>query len=653
MASIWDNIWQGDEFGEQEPGEAKESASNKDAIVFLIDCGPSMFAAMDSGQKPFQNALECVSVAVTQKLISSPDDEVAVVLYATGLQHGDFPGVYVLFDFDKPSAQLIEKLDELRTENGYTMGHWETSNPGSEFPLSDAFWTASSVLSRIKNAAERRVWLFTDEDTPHQDDDLLGRARARLEDYRSSGVRMSLFAFQRGGGARPFDLRPFYRLCPDPDIEESTNMWTAESRLDLMLRKTNQKAMKKRSLGSLKFTLAPGVEFAVKLYTMLRSADQVKHVYLDPVTMYPVKPKTKWICGDTGQHLRPAQMKKYFPLGEYKVVFEPEEIARLKFLYPPGITLLGFKSLSSLSDVHNLTHASFLFCDDSSIKGSGLVFKLLLQKCIVRQQFALVRLVTRSNAVPRLAALYPGREEYDGDTMKTPSGFHVIPLPWADEMRELEVKQNFGEATPTMEQCMAASKVCECLVSDFEPDLLPNPALQKHFAVLQTYALSKGDFLGKWVDTIEPDKEGMEHFKPILDEFKNVVFPEGYEGGGDGEVKKEKGAGRKRAAPGKEVEGYEGDWGQLVSSDANMNQVTVPQLKLRLKHLGLPVSGTKGVLWERLKTAVGAAGGGGGGGGGGEEEEEEDRDETPAAVAPKKKRLVKREKVKQEVEEEF
>jgi hypothetical protein len=75
---------------------------------------------------------------------------------------------------------------------------------------------------------------------------------------------MSLFAFQRNH-APQFRLSPFYRLCPDPDIEENTGNWTAESRLEQMSRKTAQKVMKKRALASLKMHLAPGLEFGVKL----------------------------------------------------------------------------------------------------------------------------------------------------------------------------------------------------------------------------------------------------------------------------------------------------------------------------------------------------------------------------------------------------
>ncbi len=144
--------------------------------------------------------------------------------------------------------------------------------------------------------------------------------------------------------------------------------------------------------------------------------------------------------------------------------------------------------------------------------------------------------------------------------------------------------------------------------------------------------------MANFVDTIKPDEEGMAHFQPILDEWRDTVFPEGYEGG-DGEVKKKKTT-RKR---GKEVEGYEGDWAKLIASDANMGKVTIPQIKVKLNELNLPVAGNKSVLWERLKSKLGDSTGA-------NYQKVEDEEEDSA---PKKRSKVKKEKVKQEVEEEF
>ncbi len=184
----------------------------------------------------------------------------------------------------------------------------------------------------------------------------------------------------------------------------------------------------------------------------------------------------------------------------------------------------------------------------------------------------------------------------------------------------MEVDQDFEAATPTPEQCLIATKLTECLVSDFDPDMFPNPSLQKHFAVLKTYALQKAEIEKSFQDNLLPDEEGMSHFKNIFDEYKEALQYED-RGGGDGESKPKKRA----AAASKDVEEFEGDWAELLSSDANMKKVTVPQLKSKLKQEGQKVGGNKPELWERLKEALAGSGG--------------------SSAAPKKK-------VKQEIKEE-
>lgn len=82
---------------------------------------------------------------------------------------------------------------------------------------------------------------------------------------------------------------------------------------------TTQRVMKKRAQGSLRLRVGPGLELSVKLHTLLREADKTRYVYLDAVSAFPCVCRTRWVCEDTGQHLRPQQIKKVFPLGDRKV----------------------------------------------------------------------------------------------------------------------------------------------------------------------------------------------------------------------------------------------------------------------------------------------------------------------------------------------
>jgi hypothetical protein len=163
--------------------------------------------------------------------------------------------------------------------------------------------------------------------------------------------------------------------------------------------------------------------------------------------------------------------------------------------------------------------------------------------------------------------------------------FYSLSQSYADELRELSVEQDFEAATPDVKQCLAATSLSECLVSEFESELFPNPSLQKHFAVLQTYALGKKEILKGFEDTLLPDVEGMSHFKQQLDEFKETLGYEAREGEGEGE-KKKKVTKKRSNNDGEEEEQYEGDWNELLSSDANMKTVTIPLLKAKLKQEG-------------------------------------------------------------------
>ena len=614
-SSIWDQLFTVEDFEQQEKDytvlnkgilvsesvgfvilliffSKKKKFLLSDAVVFLIDCSPRMFVPNEEGMQPFVGAMKCVSAAVSGKVISAPQDDLAVVLYGTGVQKGDFEGIYVVQEFDKPSATLVQTLGEL--EENYSYGHFEDDHPGEEFPLCDAFWTASSLFGKIKTDS-RRVFLFTDEDTPHTDEDNLSRARARLHDYETSRIEVELFAFDRAD--HEFQLAPFYSMLNvGSEDEEENRLWKAFNKLEDMVEKTKMKVVKKRTLAMLKFSLCDGVEMGVKIYSMIREAENTKFVYMDPQTMFPVKPNTQWVCRDTGMLLRAPQIKKYYPYGDAKVVFESHETKALKNIYPAGIQLLGFKDRSSLKEYHNLTHSTFVFPDDASVKGSMQLFLALLDKCLTLQKIAIVRM-TRSG-VSYLAAMLPQKEIWVNGLQKEPSGFHLITLPYADDLRNIEVEQDWSKIQPSEDDVLRARQMVQTLEVGYDPQEFENPALQKHYAALQAYALGKQEEVDEVEDHIFPDKDGLEQFGHVIENWKSAVVPSYYV---PSTTAKKSGGGTKRTAAAVE---YNGDWDELITVDSNARKVTIPQIKTKLRELGLPVSGKKDDLWQRLKEGM-------------------------------------------------
>lgn len=579
-----------------------------------------------NGEVPFETVCQCIIEACKGKILSSPNDLLAVVLYGCKERKGDFDGVYVLYDLDGPSVELIKAMDDLsRTYTSKSYGHWDRQE---EFPLSDAFWTASSLLAKTsKTHPNRRVFIFTNQDNPHADQDQLEQAKRRIEDFTTSGIVLQLFAFDTR--SHDFRLQPFYHLVQqqsgllsdyggvlgsvssagslpamDSRVLES---WKASSRLTTMLERVRAKSREKRSLATLAMTLVPGVELALKVFMVAKAEERPKFVWLDPDTTAPVQPDTSWICQDIGCSLRAPQIKTYLPYGGSKVILTKEERGLVRSPFPPGITLLGFKARSSLKDWHNLTHSVFVFPDDKTIKGSTTTFMALLHQCLLQDKIAIVRYVARAISAPRLAAMLPQREVWENEIMVQPSGFYLVQLPFADDIRDLEVNTQWEETKPTPSQVLSARKMVQTLNTEYDPDIFTNPDLNKFYNALEAYALEEQVDEIKVEDNFQPDLEAMEHFQNIIDEWKDTL-PPGYEG-----APQKKPAAKKRSAPGgggdddgDDPNEWHGDWEELVSNDSNKRKVTIPHIKAKLKAMKVSMQGKskKDDLWEILKTAI-------------------------------------------------
>ena len=61
---------------------------------------------------------------------------------------------------------------------------------------------------------------------------------------------------------------------------------------------------------------------------------------------------------------------------------------------------------------------------------------------LAMDKMAIARWTPRDNAPPRMAALLPQAESVDEEGIQiNPPGFHVIPLPYADDIRNLDLTE--------------------------------------------------------------------------------------------------------------------------------------------------------------------------------------------------------------------
>jgi hypothetical protein len=158
------------------------------------------------------------------------------------------------------------------------------------------------------------------------------------------------------------------------------------------------------------------------------------------------------------------------------------------------MTLLGFKPKDFLQDYYCIKPSMFMIADEAMIAGSTAFLGKLIERLEKKDFIALCTLVVRKNSQLQFVALIP----QSSPTM----GFHVIPLPFCDDIRDIpappitEINESYLE---TMES------IIEPLIAPFDPNQLENPSLAKQYAYLHAMALGLEDF--NIVDQTIPDRD--------------------------------------------------------------------------------------------------------------------------------------------------
>lgn len=258
------------------------------------------------------------------------------------------------------------------------------------------------------------------------------------------------------------------------------------------------------------------------------------------------------------------QIGTFYPLGGEKVRLGHDEMKKIKNFAPPGMQLMGFKPRSYLKVYHNIKHSYFLHPDEKKTQGASQCADALIKEMVAQDKIAIVKFTPRENSQVRLCAMIAQEEKIDpNDGFQTPAGFQLIPLPYADDIRDnKQILQAAGfEQKPdqsnqqgiiqslSTEEKNAAKLIVKNLNIEFDSRNFENPAIQKFYSGLQALALNEEE-PEEVQNLLEPDYEGLKTFQPVLNNFKDVF----YEGNDEdpeivGKPKAQGGRGRGRARP--------------------------------------------------------------------------------------------------------
>jgi len=606
----------------------------RDAVLLLVDCtSRDALRPLKLGCRSLvAEALSAAATLLKRKVVSAPEDKIGVALYGVREKQNPngFEGIRVLQELERPSAQRIKQLElEIaRTAESFE----ERYGYARRVPLSDVFWTCTTIFNLAANPKqfEPRIWLFTSSDAPCGEGAAEQQAaETRARDLRDLGVQIEFFPLPMGDA--PFTMERFWERVVPVDTDDYVGK--AVITLENLERWIRMREHRKRTLQRLNFQLCPGTEIGISIYCTTIEARMPYPVYLLNENNKLLKSETKHICGSTGAVLHPVEdVETFVELGGERISVSRAEVGEVKSLGEPGMHLIGFKAISCLQPHHRIFHSYFVYPNERTVTGSSVLCQALIDKLLERRLMAIARYVARRSAEPCLVALLPQAEEVDEDGVQLRSpGFHMVRLPWAEEIRNVEIALPEKLPMPSPELSTAARNVVAAMrLEGFRPGCAENPVLQRHYAAVQALALGE-DKPAETIDVLQPDAAALEEKAPLFLAWKAAIdaaAPPPAAAKAAGAAKRLAGAafaggGGAGGGRGEGAEGLEGEppmararreaapavpttleeMRELVTS-GEFERLTVPALRDWLKAQGIVASGKKSDLVDRVRAVV-------------------------------------------------
>jgi len=582
--------WQDED--EEGEGEADSGfSSGKSLTLFLIEATTPMAEAREGDQDSYtllQRALACAHDTIKNKIFSSDKDCIGVVLFGNRAGKSadcDFETCRVLLPLARPSAKAILSLERLLGDQGAATFQAEVgSGPESGVRLHEALWQCQAMFAAIPGKiSTKSVLLLTCRASPHTDSKLDAQARRKAVDLHNTDICLDVIPVCGPGEA--FDQDKFYRdLVKLADDDVSLGVLPLEELSESVLKKTTAK----RSNGRLKLDIG-GTVIAVSSFNLTRKVSKPTKQKMTADTNEGVVSQRRWTHPVTGAPLLPSDINSFLSYGGRRIQLTQDEVKSVRALGSGEQTylkLIGFKPKDVLRVSWHVRASHFLYPYEEMIKGSRVVFASLLSRCLARGVVAICQYKPRTTAEMSYVALVPQEEQTrdSGGQQAKPPGFHVVYLPFIDDIRQLP--RTSVEGLPSKEAVEAAKEVINKLkLRQLQP--VESVGLQSIYKMIEAHALKKVT-LTQPEDETEPDVDRMTR---KLGKRSQAFLKEVYEEGYDPEATAAKKAPVKRT----DAKNEGGGVGDIEASQkaGTLTKLTVAQLKEWLSARDISVGNKK------------------------------------------------------------
>jgi len=598
-----------------DPDDPKASAefSTPDATMFVIEATKRMFTqTFPGGGLPLlyvalQAAVECM----TDRVLASEKDLVGVVLYGTNGKQNDrgFDHVWELVPLAEPSARTIRMLrDHIKEVEVFGDSKLQKEcegSLGSGVDLDDVllYTQLTFNLKSTKKKYQKRVFLFTCDEQLGASAEAKEVAMTKASDMRDSEIRIEPF-FLCPSDQPSFDTEAFWRAVisnnrPAPEAAPELALTVCDRDASAVQGLARRASAKMRAYTHVRLILPGDQEIGLTLYKIVSKKTKPTAKKLVSATNEEVKMQTRLLNANDGQILNPEfDIGHLVKVGDNVAIFEGGEKDQLtKASGEKRVCVVGFKSRDRLKPYHVRGNGGyFAVPDESSHTGSTAACRALIDVLLKRDKMAIAAYVNKQSVL--MTALVPQREALaDDGAVELPFGFHVIPLPFSDDLRMPPLEYKPDE--PSAEAVASAGDLVSKMRVPYT--LRKSPILECFYGCLEAYALGETS-LPTVVDDTRPDEQLALRCAGVVESFKEAVFGDEYAeptvakraaASGDGAVK------RLKTGPPESPE----DWRKLADDD-QLGRLTADVLKEYCKAHDLKKTGKKDELTARVREHI-------------------------------------------------
>ncbi|MED6145216.1 ATP-dependent DNA helicase II subunit 2 [Stylosanthes scabra] len=488
-------------------------ARNKEALVLLLDVGPSMHSVIPAIEK-------LCSMLVQKKLIYNKHDKVGVVLFGTKetyneltFEVGGYRHIVVLKNLEDVDGDTVEALQKL--PRGTKDGDFLDAIVVGMDMLIKKCPKSKKVKKRLCliTNAQCPIKAFTEGTKEEQVTTIAKQMSAH--DTRLESIIVRGKVCQKGNSKITYENR---RLLNIFSMETSTRIMYVGNPVHLFgALKTQTKTPHTIFKGD--FELSPKLKIKVWVYgkTIEESLPNLKKCSEFPDIAVPKDKRVR------GYHYGP----QIVPIPKAKwdaVKFKPEK----------GVKLIGFTNSSNVLRHHYMKDVKIFMAEPGNTKAM-LALSALARAMKEMNKVAILRCVRGRGPKVFIGALIPNVS----DRENIPDSFYFNVLPFAEDVRKFQFPSfsKFPAALqPNQQQLEAAASLVEMLdlapygkEKALIPDLTPNPVLERFYRCLELKSKNPAAAVPPIDETLkkitEPESNLVLKNKSVIDSFRRCFQP--------------------------------------------------------------------------------------------------------------------------------